>query len=222
MPIRPNTRSITQIISIPQESALPHTGGAPRPRRRLSGASHPHQVPRLIPRITLSTRSLPSNPLLAVHPLVRPQLQPPTMDGRRPTSSCHPRFRFRSSMVTLLRPPFSRIRGQMLLLFHKITPIREGWIPSTGAAAARTISEFITTNREDTPKMPTTRCPPSPADSVKMTPSSTITRTNRLLSIISQHYLRYLPPRSTISGRLTSRRSPAGTGRGRWMISICI
>lgn len=222
MPIRPNTRSITQIISIPQESALPHTGGAPRPRQRLSEASHPHQAPRLIRRITSSTRSLPSNPLLAAHLLARLQLPPPTMDGRRPTSLCHHRFRFRSSMVTLLRPPFSRIRGQTILLFHKTTHNREGWIPSTGAAAAKTISGSIITSKEDTPKIPTARCPPSPVDSVKTTPSSIITRTNRLLSIISQHYLRCLPLQSTISGRLMSRRSPAGTGRGRWMISICI
>jgi len=222
MPIRPNTKSITRITSIPQESAPPHTGGAPRPRQRLSEASHPRQAPRPIRRITSSTRSLLSNPLLAAHPLVRLQLPPPTMDGRRPTSSCRHRFRFRSSMVTLLRPPFSRIRGQTVLLFHKTIPNKEDWIPSTGAAAVRTISGFIITNKEDTPKMPTARCPLSPVDSVKTIPSSIITRTNRPLSIINQHYLHCLPPQSTISGRLTSRRSPAGTGRGRWMISICI
>ena len=162
---------------------------------------------------------LPSNPLLAARPRVHPRPPHPTTPGRRQTSSCRHRSRFHSSsMLTLLRPPFSRTRGQTNS-FHKTALIRGGRIPPTGAAPARTISEFITINKEDTRKAHSTR---SLAESAKMTLSSIITHMSHLPSIISQLCLRYLLLRSRISGPLTSHRIPAGAERSRWMILICI
>jgi len=224
MPIRPNTSSTIPITSILLESALPRTEGVPSPRQPLNGASHPHQAPHLIRRITSSMRLSPSKPLTAARPRAHLQPRPLTTDGLHPTSSCHHRFRFRSSSsstTTLLRHSFSQTLGQTDS-FHKKTPIREGWIPSTGAGAARMISGFIMANRPNTHKTHTTQCLRSHAESAKMTLSSIITRTNRSPSTISPHCLRYPPHRSRISGRSTSRRTHAGTGRGRWMILICI
>jgi len=222
MPIRLSTGSITRITSIPRESALPHTGGVQNPRQRLSAASHLHQALHPIPRITSSTRWSPSNHLLVALPLVRPRPRPLIMAGRHPTSSCHHRFRFRSSItVTLFRPPFSQILGRTHSLFHKTTRIREGWILSTGDEAARTISGFLMVNKGDIHKTRTTRCLRSPAALAKTTLSSIITRMNRPPSTISPPCLHYPPRQFRISGHSASHRILAGTGRGRWMILIC-
>ena len=216
MPIRPNTSSTTPITSILPESAHPHTGGVPSPRQQLNGASHPHRALHLIRRITSSMRLSPFSPLIAARHRAHLRPRPFITDGLRPTSSCHHRFRFRSSSTTTRsRHPFSQTLGQTDS-FRKKTPNREGWIPSTGAEAARTISGFIMASKGDTRRTHTTRCLRSHVESAKMTLLSIIIRTNP--STTSPH----CPHRSRISGRSTSRRIHAGTGRGRWMISICI
>jgi len=223
MLIRPNTSSTIQITSILPESALPHTGGVQNPGQLPNEAYHPHQALRLIRKITSLTRLSPSNPLPAAHPRAHPRPRPLITDGRRPISSCHHRFRFRNnSTAKLLRHPSSQILGQMDLLFHKTTPIREDWIPSIGAGEARTISGFNMASKGDTLKMPTTPFLRSHAESAETTLTSIIIRMNRPPSTtnpLCPHCPRH---RSRISGRSMSRRMHAGTGRGRWMIWICI
>ena len=223
MPIRPNTGSITRITSIPRANVLPHTGGAPNQRRIPCGVSHPHRALHLIRKTTSSTTSSPSNPLRAARLPARPRPRPSITVGRHPTSSCHHRFRFRnSSTARQPRLPFLRILGQTGSLLHKTTRTREGWIPSIGAGAARTISGFSMANKGDTRITHTTRCLRSPAESARTTLPSIITPMSRPPSTISPLCLHYPPLRSRINGHSMSRRIRAGIGRGRWMISICI